>query len=161
MNDKKSKKKLFISITTGIVAVIGVCFITSKNMAPSLAKTNIPVIEEGEQDLTFNKVEDEEVLTTLYEEDTELKISYPKIDGMNNTELQDKINTTIKKEILSVAKRMAAEANVVKGSVDATIEDNITVTYNFVTNVNNDEYDHSFTLTLDINTGEVLTRDMK
>lgn len=163
MNEKKRKRKLFTSAITGIAAGICVCFIFSINMVPSFAQTmsNSPVIGGMVQYITFNKVKDEKVMTTLFEQNTELKISYPRIDGMQNIVIQDKINANIKKEILSVAKRLAAEANVVKSNVEASIDNNITVIYSYVTSVNNKEYDHSFTLTLDINTGEVLTRNMK
>jgi hypothetical protein len=163
MNKKKSRRKLYTGTVAGIVAGICVCFITSINMVPSFAETmsNTPVIGEVAQYLTFNKVEDEKVVTTIFEENTELKISYPKIDGMKDTVIQDKINANIKKEILSVAKRLAAEANVVKSNIEAAIGDTIIVTYSYVTSVNNNEYDQSFTLALDKNTGEVLTRTMK
>lgn len=163
MNEKKSKRKLYTCTIAGIAAGICVCFISSINMVPSFAQSmsNTPVIGGMVQYITFNKVKDEKVMTTLFEQNTELKISYPKIDGMQNTVIQDKINANIKKEILSVARRLTAEANVVKSNIEASIDNNITVVYSYVTNVNNKEYDHSFTLTLDINTGEVLTRNMK
>ena len=132
-------------------------------MVPSFAESmsNSPVIGKVVQYLTFNKVENEKVITTLFEENTELKISYPRIDGMKDIAVQDKINANIKKEILSVTKRLTAEANVVKSNVEATIGDNIVITYSYITSVKNNEFQHSFILTLDKNTGEVLTRTMK
>ncbi|CAH2212656.1 DUF4163 domain-containing protein [Tepidibacter aestuarii] len=97
--------------------------------------------------------------TKIYEEDLSLELTYPQIKGLENKELENKINETIKGEFLGIQSSLWAEANVVDESFEITSKtpDILSIKYNYITSPDNiSKYEFFETININMKNGKLI-----
>jgi len=147
--------KNFKSISILLILLVGTFLSVGCTKQDNVNSTNENVVSNNNSYTTesvtniFN--------TTIYEEDVSLEITHPQIKGLENKELENKINETIKDEFLGVQSLLAAETNVVDESFEiiSKTPDILSIKYNYVTsNDNIKKYEHFETININMKNGE-------
>lgn len=99
--------------------------------------------------------------TKIYEEDVDLEITYPQIKGLEDKELQNSINETIKDKFLSYNEVLTSEGNVIDESLEITSKtDNVlSIKYNFVNKPDDVEFHEEINININMKNGKLINAE--
>ncbi|WFD10582.1 hypothetical protein [Tepidibacter hydrothermalis] len=99
--------------------------------------------------------------TKIYEEYVDLEITYPQVKGLEDKDLENTINKTIKNKFLSYNEVFAAECNVIDESLEiASKTDNIlSIRYKFVNKPDDVEFHKEIDININMKNGKLIYPD--
>lgn len=127
--------------------------------------TNLDSSAKQQNVLDDNSYEVESVTNTfktkICDEDVDLEITYPQIEGLEDKELQNSINETIKNEFLSYNEVLASEGNVIDEKLEITSKtDNIlSIRYKFVNKPDDVEFHEEIDININMKNGKLIYSD--